>query len=94
MVCILTHAERRLPNPRETYLGHEEHLDQVTVGHEELGDEVDVVVARGVSQLSRRGLSRPELVVQVGEVERRALSSVVVVAVHVQDLRNPHEYIM
>lgn len=68
------------------YLGHEEHLDQVAVGHEELGDEVDVVVARRVSQLRRRGLAWPELVVKVGEVERCTLSSVVVVTVHVQDL--------
>ena len=40
------------------------HLDQVTVGHEELRDEVDVVVTRGVTQLRRRGLSRPELLVE------------------------------
>lgn len=68
------------------YLGHEEHLHQVPVRHEELRDQVDVVVARRVAKLRRRGLSWPELVVEVGEVERRALSSVVVVAVHVQDL--------
>lgn len=69
-----------------TCLGHEKHLDQVTVGHKELGDEVHVVVARGVAKLGRRGLTGPELVVQVRQVKRRALPAVVVVAVHVQDL--------
>lgn len=68
-------------------LGHEKHLDEIPVGHEKLGDEVHVVVAGGVAQLRCRWLAWPELVVQVREVERCALSSVVVVAVNVQDLR-------
>lgn len=70
------------------YLGHEQHLDKVPVRHEELGDEVDVVVSCGVSELRGRRLPGPKLVVQVREVQRRALSAVVIVAVHVQDLPN------
>ena len=67
-----------------SYLGVEEHLGKIAAGHDELGDEIDVVVAVGTEE--RRGLTGLELFVQVGKVERSAVGTVVSVAIDVQDL--------
>lgn len=65
------------------HLCHEQHLDEVSVRHQELGDQIHIVVASGVTKLRRRGHSWPELGVEVGEVEGGALTTVVVITVHV-----------
>ena len=70
------------------HLGVEEHLGQVATGHDELGDEVDVVVAVGAEE--GRGLPGLELFVEVGKIERGNLGAVVAVAVDVQDLHPFH----
>ena len=67
-----------------SYLGMEEHLGKISAGHDELGDEVDVVVAVGTEE--RGGLTGLELFVQVGEVERGTVGTVVSIAIDVQDL--------
>ena len=67
-----------------SYLGMEEHLGKITAGHDELGDQIDVVVAVGAEE--RRGLTGLELFIQVGKVERSTVGTVVSVAIDVQDL--------
>ena len=66
-------------------LGVEEHLDELTVGHNELGDQVHIpvsVVAVLLGWLSAWSEHRP----QVGQVERGSVGTVVGVAVQVEDL--------
>lgn len=60
-----------------------------TVGHDELGDEVDVPVAV-VAVLFGRFLAVAEDLVEVGDVDRGAVTAVVVVAVYVQHLLPLH----
>ena len=66
-------------------LGVQEHLDQNTVCHDELRDQVYVPVSV-VSECLGRFSAWSELVPEVGEVEGGSLSSVVPVAVQVKDL--------
>jgi hypothetical protein len=62
-----------------------EQVGHPTAGEDELGDQVERVVPVP-AQVGRGGGVRPELAVQLGEVERGGLAAVVVVAVHVEDL--------
>lgn len=66
-------------------LGVEEHLDQVAVGHDELGDQVHVPVPVVPVLLGGLGAGA-EHAPQVGQVEGGRLTAVVAVAVEVEDL--------
>jgi len=65
-------------------LGVEEDFDEVAAGHQKLGDKVNVEVAVGAKglELLLGGFTVAELLEQIGQVERSALGSVEVVAVH------------
>lgn len=77
--------------PTTAYLGVQQDLHEVAVGHDELRDEVDVEVAiLGVAEPleERRGRGRAvaHFLVEVGQVQRCRLPAVVVVLVNHQDL--------
>ncbi len=61
-----------------------EQLDELTVGHDEFGDQIDVPVSAAAVRLVRVG--RPKFFKELVERrERRRLATVVFVPVHVQD---------
>lgn len=66
-------------------LGVQEHLDELAVSQNELGDEVDIPVSV-VAVLGIRLLVRSESLPQVGQIERGGLTTVVAVPVQVQNL--------
>jgi hypothetical protein len=68
----------------------DQHLDQVAVGHDELGHEIDIVVAGGPQRL-RRGLAGAKSLEELVEVEGGGLAAIVTVAVDVQDLEEGEE---
>merc|ERR1719174_1603175 len=65
--------------------GLQQDLHKVSRAHDELGDKVDVPVAIRAEGL-RRLCAWAELLPQVGDVQRCALASVVVIAIKVKDL--------
>mmetsp|Transcript_14426 Transcript_14426/g.56731 ORF Transcript_14426/g.56731 Transcript_14426/m.56731 type:complete len:418 (-) Transcript_14426:163-1416(-) len=86
---VLLHHVAAVDHLEVEVLGHvrlDEHAHENTVGHDELGDYVDVIVAaraegRGRGLVDAAGLLEEQLQVQGGR-----LSAVVVVPVHVEDL--------
>mmetsp|Transcript_6030 Transcript_6030/g.12633 ORF Transcript_6030/g.12633 Transcript_6030/m.12633 type:complete len:221 (+) Transcript_6030:900-1562(+) len=65
------------------YLRVQQHLRKVPTRHDELGNEVDVVLSAS-PEIVRRG-ARFELRVQIREVEGGTFGAVVTVTVHVED---------
>ena len=66
-------------------VGVNEHLGQLAIGHHELGNQVDCIVAI-TSNVLWRLCPGSELGVELGQVERGALAAVVVVPIDVKHL--------